>query len=124
MVRLIPVSRVIARRETPSGGGARQKSRSVDHAWTIHADKADVITVFPMHAGHVGKAVPARAPVSSHLPVDVRLQIRLVDNNASGIVAGETSTGSEKDGTGNCQASRRGYQQSERNNDPQIPTHC
>ena len=42
---------------------------SVDHAWTIHADEADVIAVYPMHAGHVGKAVPVRAVVGGQLAV-------------------------------------------------------
>ncbi len=92
----------------------------MDHARTIYADEADVITVSTMHAGYVGKAAPARAPRGRHLGVG---QIRPVGNDAAGIIPGEARTGPEKNGAGQRLAGRSGQQVSECVIDPQSPMH-
>jgi hypothetical protein len=85
---------------------------SVDYAWTIHADEADVITVSPMHASHPGKAMPVRAVVGGHLAVTAFDGGR-VGNNAARIVADDPSAG----------ASARSQQDAQHNDDQRIATH-
>jgi len=96
---------------------------SVDHAWTVRADEADVIAVDPMHAGHVRKLPPTRAPIGSHRAVGAPLQIGSIGNDAAGIIAGKARTGPEKDRASKRLAGRTGQQESERHNEPQTSTH-
>ena len=76
-----------------------------------------------MHAGHVRKPPPARAPIGRHRAVDTPLQIGSIGNDAAGIIAGEARTGPEKDGAGKRLAGRTGQQESERHSEPQTSTH-
>ena len=98
--------------------------RLVDHAGTIDADEADIVAVSPVHAGHVRKASPARAPIGRHLAVDASLQMRRVGDDAAGIIPGKPPTRAKKNRAGERGTARARQQQGKRHDKDEFPTHC